>query len=162
LLDAARQEISDRFGPIEEAVIQYPSPFVENGVELVDTPGLEESYARTRRVLEALPTADAVILVLDAVQLLNQKEIHFIEQYLRPLGLHKRIFFLINRWNLVAEMAIDPNDPGEVEKIAAEQMKIINTRLVPFVSAAGRDQVAKRIFKVNALNALRERPFQVF
>jgi Dynamin family len=155
--EAARREITDRFGPVDYAVIRYPSEFLQHGVEIVDTPGLNEHDARTARVFQNLAAADAIIMVLDAITVCNQEEIKFIEQRLRPLGLHKHVFFLINRWNIVLSTLLDPNDPKEVESTLANQLKFINSRLVPFVSEAGPDKINTRIFKVNALDALRQR-----
>ena len=153
----ARYELSDRFGPVDHAILLYPSPFLENGVEIVDTPGLNEDDVRTRRVFENLATADAVIMVLDAIAVANQEEIRFIETRLRPLGLHKHLFFLINRWNQLLASAIDPNDPVEVGIILNDQTQFIGTRLAPFASAAGGDKMEQRIFKIDALGALRQR-----
>lgn len=52
---------------------------------------------------------------------------------------------------------VDPSDLKEVEETLSEQIRFINSRLVPIVSAAGADKVDKRIFKVNALGALQHR-----
>jgi hypothetical protein len=150
-------DVTDRFAEVDHAVLLYPSPFVENGVEIVDTPGLNEHDVRTKRVLGNLPAADAVIMVLDATTVANQKEIEFIENRLRPLGLHKHVFFLLNGWNLLRDKLLDPNDPKAIEETFREQNNFINTRLVPFASAAGSDKIDKRIFKVDALGALRYR-----
>lgn len=151
---ALSQEISDRFGAVDRATIYYPSPLLLNGIEIVDTPGINEHDLRTQRVLEKLVTADAIIMVLDAVTVCNQNEANFIENQLRPLGLHKNVFFLLNRWNFVTNSLIDPNDPEELESALSEQMKFIKTRLYPFVKVAGNTNVDSRIFKVNALGAL--------
>ncbi len=151
---AVSQEITDRFGEVDHAVIYYPSKFLENGVEIVDTPGINEHDIRTQRVLEKLRQADAIIMVLDAITVCNQNEASFIEDSLRPYKLNKYVFFLINRWNLVSNSLIDPNDPEELENTLVEQVKFIKSKLVPFVSVAGKDKIDKRIFKVNALGAL--------
>lgn len=151
---ALSQEISDRFGAVDRATIYYPSPLLLNNIEIVDTPGINEHDLRTQRVLEKLVTADAIIMVLDAVTVCNQNEANFIENQLRPLGLHKNVFFLLNRWNFVTNSLIDPNDPEELESALSEQMKFIKTRLYPFVKVASNTNVDSRVFKVNALGAL--------
>lgn len=151
---ALSQEISDRFGAVDRATIYYPSPLLLNNIEIVDTPGINEHDLRTQRVLEKLVTADAIIMVLDAVTVCNQNEANFIENQLRPLGLHKNVFFLLNRWNFVTNSLIDPNDSEELESALSEQMRFIKTRLYPFVKVAGNTNVDSRVFKVNALGAL--------
>ncbi len=98
-----RKEIDDRFGGIARAELIYPIPLCSNGIELVDSPGLSEHPARERRVIEFLRNADAVVMVLNFQQLLNQREARFIKQTLTPLGLRRNIFFLINRWNQLLE-----------------------------------------------------------
>ncbi len=154
---AAREQARDRFSHVDYSVIYDTAPIFRDGVEFVDTPGLEDHDARTARVLNNLNHADAIIMVLDAVTVCDQRESDFIDTRLRPLGLHRNIFFLINRWNLVIQSVIDPNDPREVEETLAEQMRFINTRLAPFAAMAGAGKAAQRIFKVNALGALQLR-----
>jgi ribosome biogenesis GTPase A len=90
----------DRFWPIDHAVIRYPIELCRHRVELIDSPGLGEHRVRTARTQKYLRHADAVIMVLDAIQLCSLEEVHFLEAVLLPLGL-RNIFFLINKWDLV-------------------------------------------------------------
>jgi hypothetical protein len=155
------KEIRDRWGHIDRAEIEYPIALCREGVELVDSPGLEEDPARDRRVFEYLRQAHALIMVLDAFALLNSREIRFIQQTLKPLGLHRKVFFVINRWNLVLQSVIDPNDPEEIARAFGDQEKLIEARLKPLCVVDGRDLSAERIFRVNALGALQQRKASV-
>jgi hypothetical protein len=151
----------DRFKDIDMAEVDYPLELCRHGVELVDSPGLAEHAARERRTLEYLKHADAVIMVLDAVNFLNQRELAFIHG-LNPggeqgEGLRSNLFFLINRWNTLAEGLLDPNDPEEAQRVFGEQGQLIELRLKPLCNVRGVDRSARRIFKINALGALRER-----
>ncbi|HEX6371136.1 MAG TPA: dynamin family protein [Longimicrobium sp.] len=147
----------DRFRDIDMAEVEYPLELCQYGVELVDSPGLAEHAARERRTLEYLKKADAVILVLDAVNFLNQRERAFINDQLTPLGLRNNLFFLINRWNSVTEGLLNPEDPAEAARVFGEQNQLIDLRLKPLCNVRGEDLSPRRIFKINALGALRER-----
>jgi predicted GTPase len=147
----------DRFKDIDMAEVAYPLDLCRHGVELVDSPGLAEHRARERRTLQYLREADAVIVVLDAINFLNQRELAFIHNQLTPLGLRSNLFFVINRWNTLTQGLLDPNDPAEVARTFEEQNQLIELRLKPLCNVRGVDLSAQRIFKIDALNALKER-----
>ncbi|MCS7017320.1 MAG: dynamin family protein [Gemmatales bacterium] len=153
------QQLVDRFGGIREAVLSYPLELCRDNVEFVDSPGLGEHPARERRVLEFLGEggADAIIMVLSATQLLNERELRFITNTLTPLGKRRNLFFLINRWNQILDGLVDPSDPEEVRREFAEQEKLIEARLKPLCRVDGVDYSENRIFRVNALGALQQR-----
>lgn len=154
---ALNEKIRDRFGNIDHAEVEFPIALCREGVQLVDSPGLEDDPARDRRVFEYLREAHAIVMILDALALLNAREIRFIQQTLRPLGLNRKIFFVINRWNLVLESLIDPNDEQELRQAYRNQEELIEARLKPLCVVDGRDLSAERIFRVNALGALQQR-----
>lgn len=147
----------DRFKNIDMAEVEFPLELCRSGTELVDSPGLAEHPARERRTLEYLRRADAVIMVLDAVNFLNQRERAFIGSQLTPLGLRSNVFFLINRWNSLTEGLLDPGDPAEQARVFGEQNQLVEMRLKPLCNVRGVDLSSERIFKINALGALRER-----
>ncbi len=147
----------DRFKDIDMAEVDYPLELCRHGVELVDSPGLAEHAVRERRTLEYLRHADAIIMVLDAVNFLNQRERAFLSNQLTPLGLRSNLFFLINRWNTLTEGLLDPNDREEAKRVFGEQNQLVELRLKPLCHVHGVDLSSERIFKINALGALRER-----
>jgi hypothetical protein len=151
------QRMQDRFGHIDHARVFFPAELCRNGVELVDSPGLEEHPARTKRVLEFLKSAHAIVMVLDAIQLLNDRELRFIHERLRPLDLHTRVFFLINRWNDLLRNAVDPHDEDEVRQLTSTQEQMIDIKVKPLCYHHGRDLSTQRIFRINALGALQAR-----
>ncbi len=144
---------TDRFDGISHAVVTYPLELCRHRVELVDSPGLEDDPKRTLRTRDYLKHADAVVLVLDATQLFNEKEDHFLETVLLPGGF-KNIFFVVNRWNLIGDSVLDPAD-ADREREALEAR--IRHRLTPFCFLDGRDRSAERIFRIDALGALKAR-----
>jgi ribosome biogenesis GTPase A len=143
----------DRFKDIDHAVLEYPLELCRHGVELIDTPGLNHDATRSNRTRKYLQEVDAVIMVLDATQLLNDREVNVIENVLHPLGLNN-IFFVVNKWNLIDEAVLKPED---AEREKGELNARISQQLHPFCYIDGRDRSADRIFRVNALGALRGR-----
>jgi len=81
-------EITDEFEQLPE------------GITLIDTPGLAENRLRTALVLEYLPHANAVVVVLDAKQALSRAERNFID--LLGLGQLQNVFFAINRIDMLS------------------------------------------------------------
>ena len=69
----------DRFSTIQYARIRYPVELCRHRVELVDSPGLGEHQIRTQRTERFLDRADAIVMVLDATQLLREEELHFLD-----------------------------------------------------------------------------------
>ncbi|HJT78936.1 MAG TPA: dynamin family protein [Gemmataceae bacterium] len=148
-----RNAAMDRFSHVDHAVVSYPVELCRHRIELVDSPGLGAHRTRSQRTQKFLPQADAIVFVLYAPQFLKEDESHFLENVLLPLGL-RNIFFVINGWNLIDEAVIRPED---ADRERAELERHIRQRLTPFCVLHGRDLSAERIFRVNALGALRGR-----
>lgn len=90
----------DQESPFDVARLYYPSAVLEDGVELVDSPGLNESPKRTAVTLDYLRKADAAIYLLDATHPATSEEKKVIEQVLLPLGFNDLIM-VANRIDLV-------------------------------------------------------------
>lgn len=80
---------------LERVEIEYPIPLCENGVEFIDTPGLEENETRQKITLHLLNQADAAIVLLNCQQLITTEEERFIKQELQGRGFDN-IFYVIN------------------------------------------------------------------
>ncbi|MBD1902786.1 dynamin family protein [Trichocoleus sp. DQ-A3] len=75
--EAARDYRSDELGrsEIEEIIFEHPNlEFCKNGVELVDSPGLNEHPHRAAITKKLLKDTDAVIFILNASQILTSGE----------------------------------------------------------------------------------------
>ena len=144
---------SDRFSRVDHAVLSYPVELCRNRVELVDSPGLQDDPARTKRTKRFLKQADVIVMVLDATMLLTTDEVHFLDTVLLPEGF-RNIFFAINKWNLIEDSVLDRRDAAR-EFAALEQR--IRDRLSPFCQLSGLDRSQDRIFRLDALGALRAR-----
>ncbi|WP_373528918.1 dynamin family protein [Nostoc sp.] len=80
--DAALEHRSDELAQsdIEEIIFEHPELVLcKNGVEIVDSPGLNEHPDRTSITYKLLQDTDAVIFLTDAMRLLTEKEKELIQ-----------------------------------------------------------------------------------
>lgn len=86
---------------VREVAVTYPSPWLEGGVRLVDTPGIGSVYSHnTDLAYRYLPQADAVLFLLSADQPVSQAECDFLRD-VREYA--QRIFFLLNKADYLSE-----------------------------------------------------------
>lgn len=147
---AAGEQISDRFGSIERAVVSVPLSLLEQGVVLLDTPGLDDDPQRTARTLETLPEADAVIVVLNALRFLSELERRTVREQLLPLGL-TTLFFPVTMTDLLPHVTPDADAALEAIQVRAREV------LGPLCRIDAEDQLDQRFFPLDARGALRAR-----
>ena len=99
MLDA---EGAARAENIDEAIVYYPCKFCQNGVDIVDTPGLNDNDRMTKITEEIIPKLDAVIMVMVPDSPLSQSEADFICQKLMTSDLG-RMIFVVNKIDTVSE-----------------------------------------------------------
>ncbi|MEJ2315034.1 MAG: dynamin family protein, partial [Nitrospirota bacterium] len=64
---------------VQEVVVEYPSPYLKDGVRIVDTPGVGSVYEHTTDVAyRYLPRSDAVLFLLSVDQPLSRAEFDFL------------------------------------------------------------------------------------
>jgi small GTP-binding protein len=145
-----RQETA--FPAVSHAVVEYPLPLLESGIEIIDTPGLNDTQTRNQTTLECLYTCHAVLFVLSAAQPCTLDERRYLQNYLkeRQVGL----FFLINGWDLVAKSLPDPEDTHALTEAQTKILQVFQAQLAPYCPVASYDQ---RVFTISALEALRQR-----
>ncbi len=88
--------------PYDHVELFYPLDLLKNGVEIIDSPGLNEAESRTKVTMDYLSKADAIIMLMDATKICSQDEMRFIEQILVPAGFNEP-FFVVNRWDAIRE-----------------------------------------------------------
>ncbi len=107
-------------------LLTTPSPHIPPGVELIDTPGIND-LARFRSLISRgeLPRGDAIILVLDATQVLKLTEVAFLRDALIALGgtedTGATLLLALNRIDLVPE----PDRPTLVDHIHRELTAVL-------------------------------------
>lgn len=88
--------------------LAYPSPFLESGIILIDTPGIGSTHAHNTRTTEGyLEQVDAGIVVLSVDPPITEVESHFIRNVKEEIP---KIFFILNK--------IDVATADEVHRIS--------------------------------------------
>ncbi len=88
--------------PYEKVELYWPLELLKNGIEIIDSPGLNEHATRTKVTMDYLSKADAIIFVLNATTLCSMDEMNFIENNLKSQGFED-LFFVINRFDLIPD-----------------------------------------------------------
>ncbi len=90
---------------VAEVRINWPSPWLKNGVRLVDTPGIGSIYRHNSDVTrDFLPKADAVLFVLSVDQPVGQAEYDFLQEVRAYAG---KVFFLLNKADLLSTAELE-------------------------------------------------------
>jgi len=88
--------------PYEKVELYWPLELLKNGIEIIDSPGLNEHATRTKVTMDYISKADAVIFVLNATTLCSMDEMSFIEKNLKAQGFED-LFFVVNRFDLIPD-----------------------------------------------------------
>ena len=108
--------------------VKYPSEYLRNGVEIVDTPGIASVHIHnTETTYNYLPYADAMIFLVSVEPPITQAEYNFLDD-LR--GYVSKIFFVQNKIDMV-----DENDREEslefTKRVIQEQLPAENITIYP-------------------------------
>jgi GTPase SAR1 family protein len=149
------QRQQQAFPDVSHAVVEYPLPFLEKGIEIVDSPGLNDTEARNELSLGFLNNCHAVLFVMRASQPCTLAERRYLENYVKERGLS--IFFLINAWDQIRESLIDPEDTEDLAAAEDKLRKLFQANLGDYCQVDGQDLYDERVFEISALQALRRR-----
>ncbi len=127
---------------IEEIIFEHPNlELCTNGVEIIDTPGLNEHAERTLVTEQVLKTTDAVIFLTHAQNVLTEKErelLLYLKKELNP-GKDdesaKSIFVLVNFADLLRREGSRQQVKERVEKIVKSQNLIAGENRIHLISA---------------------------
>jgi GTPase SAR1 family protein len=143
------------FPGVSHAVVEYPLPLLEAGVEIIDTPGLNDTETRNQTVFEYLYTCHAVLFVLNAAQPCTLDERRYLQNYLKDRGLS--LFFLINGWDRIQSGLVDPDDTEALQEAEAKLQQVFQIHLAEYCQVEGQNRYEDRVFAISALDALRQR-----
>ena len=143
------------FPHVSHAVVEYPLALLEKGIEIVDSPGLNDTEARNELSLGYINNCHAVLFVMRATQPCTLGERRYLENYLKDRGV--TIFFLINAWDQVKDSLLDPDDPEELAAAAARLQRVFKANLAEYCQTENKDLYDERVFPVCSLMALRQR-----
>jgi replication fork clamp-binding protein CrfC len=155
--EAKRLEQSQElaFPNVNYAVVEYPLAILEKGIEIIDSPGLNDTEARNTLSLGYVNNCHAILFVLSATQPCTLGERRYLENYLKGRGLS--VFFLINAWDRVKESLIDPEDIKEIAEAEEKLRRVFQTNLQEYCQHEGYDRYSERVFELSSLIALRRR-----
>lgn len=104
--------------PYEKVELFYPLELLKNGVEIIDSPGLNEDETRTRVTMEYLGKVDAILYVLNASAICAGDEMKFVKEDLK--GNHfESVFFVVNRFDQIRPKSQQP----EIRRYAEIKLK---------------------------------------
>jgi GTPase SAR1 family protein len=156
--DAAKQLEQDNqlaFPQVSHAVVEHPLPLLQQGIELIDSPGLNDTEARNELSLGYLHNCHAVLFVLSATQPCTLDERRYLQNYVRDRGL--TVFFLINGWDRIQAGLVDPEDSIAVEAAETKVRQVFEVNLEAYCWQGDRSLYSQRVFEISALAALRMR-----
>jgi ribosome biogenesis GTPase A len=111
---------------VQEVRITYPSPYLQDGVRIIDTPGVGSVYSHNTEVAyNYLPQVDAAVFVVTVDPPLSAAEQEFLKDIREYV--HK-LFFVLNKIDYVAEAerveALEFTTQVLQENLATEEVKI--------------------------------------
>lgn len=128
--------------PVRRIEVEVPMALLRHGVEIVDSPGLNEHRVRSDIALDFLPRSDALVVVLSCEQALAATELQFLDEQVGDQLRH--VFFVWNRFDAIAQ------NPDDVADLAATTARWLTPRLDPACKEP-------RVHHVSARDALRSR-----
>ncbi len=149
------QEKKLAFPDVTHAVVEYPLPLLAKGIEIVDSPGLNDTEARNEISLNYINNCHAILFVLRADQPLTLEERRYLENYIKGRGL--TVFFLVNAWDEIRKGLIDPDDEEELKEAEEKLRRVFYTNLSEYCEVEGDDVYNERVFELSSLVALRRR-----
>ena len=136
----------ERFSRVRDSVLYSNMPLLENGVQILDTPGLEDKESATKVTMEAAANANAIIYTCSAENGgFNMNDIEFFEANFDNRHLNN-IFFLINKSDLKSDSALEQIKA----QIKAQLRRVFTDKNGIFDEAL----YEKRVFFVSAKNTL--------
>ncbi|MBE9129227.1 MULTISPECIES: dynamin family protein [unclassified Coleofasciculus] len=148
------EEKKQAFPDVAYAVVEYPLPLLEKGIEIVDSPGLNDTEARNELSLNYINNCHAILFVFRAMQPCTLAERRYLENYIKSRGLS--VFFLINAWDEIRKGLIDPENAEELQEAQDKLRQVFRTNLADYCQVNGHDIYNERVFEVSSLEALRQ------
>jgi replication fork clamp-binding protein CrfC len=149
------QDNKQAFPGVTHAIVEYPLPLLEKGIEIVDSPGLNDTEARNELSLGYINNCHAILFVLRASQPCTLGERRYLENYIKGRGLS--VFFLVNAWDQVKEALIDPDDEEELTAAEERLRKVFHANLAEYCIVDGHNIYNERVFELSSIQALRKR-----
>jgi len=82
---SSQKEEKSTFSDISHAIVNYPNPLLANGIEFIDSPGLNDESEHDTLTLSQVRESHALLFVLDANQQLTLNEKEHLRDFLEKL-----------------------------------------------------------------------------
>ena len=115
--------------PYEKVELFWPLSLLKEGVEIIDSPGLNEHTTRTKVTMDYLSKADAILFVLLSTAICAANEMDFIENDLKEQGFNEP-FFIVNKWDLVPA-----EEKDQMVKYVKMKLSELSTNPIFYVSS---------------------------
>lgn len=110
---------------VSEVIITYPSPYLKDGVRLIDTPGVGSIYQHNTDVAyQYLPKSDAAMFLLSVDQPMSKAELDFLKDVKEYSN---KIFFLLNKADYLNEKDLQESidfSKGVLKEVMGTEVKI--------------------------------------
>lgn len=143
------------FPDVDYAVVEYPLALLREGIEVVDSPGLNDTEKSDNLVTNFLHNCHAILFVLNATSAWTLGESRYLENYIKDKGF--TVFFLLNRWDAIRKELLDENDLVALREKEEHVRTRFKTNLAPYTVEGGRSRYDERVFEISSLDALRRR-----
>jgi GTP-binding protein EngB required for normal cell division len=112
---------------VHEVFVTYPSPYLKDGVRLIDTPGVGSIYQHNTDVAyQYLPKSDAALFLLSVDQPMSKAELDFLKDVKEYSN---KIFFLLNKADYLSKQ--DLEESVEFSRNALKESLGIDVMLFP-------------------------------
>ncbi|MPM06351.1 hypothetical protein SDC9_52650 [bioreactor metagenome] len=133
-----------RFENVRYAVIRRRCAMLEDGVRLVDSPGLNESISQNKTTEQFLPHANAVIFVMSALEAFKLGEKRYIDANFAGKG-RRNVFFVFTR--------ADNTSYDQLELLKTQVRKELKKVFLRKDGTFDEELFANRVFYVDALHS---------
>ncbi|MBD1863906.1 dynamin family protein [Trichocoleus sp. FACHB-46] len=142
--DAARDHRSDELeqSKIERIVFEHPNlALCKNGVEIIDSPGLNEHPERTAITQKLLQDIDVAVVMTNAMRLLPEKEKELIQDIKRQLNKNssnsstENLFLVVNFMDLLDDEEDHADVIQRTEIFASHTLSITTKDRIHYISA---------------------------
>ena len=125
--------------PVEAHVVLPAGTFLDNGIELIDTPGVNDPEAHGEQItLGFLPKADAIIFITHAARAFKESEVEFLQDRIGEQD-RERVLFVVNACDILEEDADRDDLRSRGEQLLGESFGAPTIHLV-----SARDGLASK------------------
>ena len=163
-MEELEQYVTERHNPenrkgVKHVDVRYPSPYLKDGILLVDTPGVGSTYQHNTEVTHSfLVRVDAAIFLVSVDPPLTQAEAEFLRRAKEEVH---RFFFVLNKTDLMAETEMQESlsfSRAQIERqtgLAAIELFPMSARMALEAKKAGDEQRLRTSGLVGFEEALR-------